>query len=232
MYAKNRTWTDDDWKQLHQFADAFSRKVDQHTGIPVHFMGIWDSVKAAGLLRWNLRWLFTRRIPNVARVRHAVSIDEKRRPYEEYLVLPPKEPGAPGPVIEEAWFAGVHSDVGGTFDDDPRLPTVALKWIVDGALDADLLLRRTAYAKHLTLDTDHALGTVHRMGAVWSLLTYRRRRVPSGARVHESVRLRIARRPGYGNRIPPGVTWTDEDWLSPHTRAGARAGAGAGTGAG
>ncbi|MFE6071401.1 DUF2235 domain-containing protein [Streptomyces sp. NPDC056525] len=232
VYAKNRTWTDDDWRQLHQFAGAFSRKVDDRTGIPVHFMGIWDSVKAAGLLRWNLRWLFTRRIPNVGRVRHAVSIDEKRRPYEEYLVLPPEEPGAPGPLIEEAWFAGVHSDVGGTFDDDPRLPTVALKWIVDGALDADLLLKRKAYGKHLTLDAGHALGTVHRMGAVWALLTYRPRRVPADAHVHESVRRRIETDAGYAKRIPDGVIWTDKEWLSPHPRAGAVTGAGAGAGAG
>ncbi|MFG2332678.1 DUF2235 domain-containing protein [Streptomyces sp. NPDC048604] len=221
VYAKNRTWTDDDWKQLHQFADAFSRKVDERTGIPVAFMGLWDSVKAAGLLRWNLRWLFTRRIPNVARVRHAVSIDEKRRPYEEYLVLPPKEPGPSvrGPLIDEAWFAGVHSDVGGTFDDDPRLPAVALKWIVDGALESGLLLKPGAYVKHLTLAPDHALGKVHRMGRVWALLTYRRRRVPAKARVHESVRLRTESDPSYAERLPADVTWTDRTWLSPSPHA-------------
>ncbi|MCX4672306.1 DUF2235 domain-containing protein [Streptomyces sp. NBC_01381] len=227
VYAKNRTFSNDDWKQLHAFADAFSRKVDERTGIPVHFMGLWDSVKAAGLLRWNLRWLFTRRIPNVGRVRHAVSIDEKRRPYEEYLVFPPEEPG-PGPLIEEVWFAGVHSDVGGTFEgdapkqpeDDPKLSTVALKWIVDGALDSGLLLKDRAYAKHVTLGPAHALGTVHRMGAVWALLTYRRRRVPDGAQVHESVRLRIESNGAYGKRIPASVGWADKDWLSPHPGAG------------
>ncbi|MFC9294509.1 DUF2235 domain-containing protein [Streptomyces sp. NPDC057011] len=220
VYAKNRDWSPDDWKQLHHFAGSFSRKVDERTGIPVHFMGVWDSVKAAGVLRWNLRWLFTRRIPNVGRVRHAVSIDEKRRPYEEYLVLPPEEAGAAGPVIDEVWFAGVHSDVGGTFEDDPKLPAVTLKWIVDGALDSGLLLKDGAYADHLTLGPAHALGTVHRMGAVWALLTYRRRRVPDGARVHETVRLRVEDDAGYGQRIPAGVVWADKDWLTPHPSAG------------
>ncbi|MEV0937768.1 DUF2235 domain-containing protein [Streptomyces phaeochromogenes] len=219
VYAKNQTWTEDDWKQLHQFADVFSRKVDERIGIPVHFMGIWDSVKAAGVLRWNLRWLFTRRIPNVLRVRHAVSIDEKRRPYEEYLVLPPEKPGAPGPLIEQAWFAGVHSDVGGTFDDDPKLSTVALKWIVDGALDSGLLLRAGTYAEHLTLEPGHALGTVHRMGRIWILLTYCRRRVPEDAQVHESVRLRVESDAAYRKRIPTGVGWADKHWLTPHPRA-------------
>jgi uncharacterized protein (DUF2235 family) len=219
VYAKSRNWTEDDWDQLHRFADAFSRKVDERTGVPVHFMGLWDSVKAAGLLRWNLRWLHTRRIPNVGRLRHAVAIDEKRRPYEEYLVLPPKKPGAPGPLIEQVWFAGVHSDVGGTFDDDPKLPTIALKWIVDGALDSQLLLKKGAYAKHFTLDSGHALGTIHRMGAVWALLTYRHRRVPEDAGVHSSVRLRIESDAGYGRRIPRSVTWADKDWLTPDPRA-------------
>lgn len=220
VYAKNRDWTDDDWKQLHQFADAFSRKANDLIGVPVHFMGIWDSVKAAGLLRWNVRWLYTRRLPNVGRVRHAVSIDEKRRPYEEYLVLPPEEAGAPGPLIDEVWFAGVHSDVGGTFEDDPKLPTVTLKWMVDGALDADLLIKDRTYAKHLTLEPDHALGTVHRMGRVWALLTYRRRHVPRDAQVHESVRLRVESEAEYGERIPSGVIWADKEWLTPHPRAG------------
>ncbi len=67
------------------------------------------------------------------------------------------------------------------------------------------------------LAAGHALGTVHRMG----LLTYRHRRVPSGANVHESVRLRIETDAGYARRIPDGVTWTDKEWLSPHPRAGA-----------
>ncbi|MBT2510547.1 DUF2235 domain-containing protein [Streptomyces sp. ISL-98] len=216
VYAKNRTWKEEDWDQLHRFAGAFSHPVGGRTGIPVDYMGVWDSVKAAGILRWNLRWLYTRQIPNVRRVRHAVSIDEKRRPYGEYLVTPLVTPPTktPPPVIEEVWFAGVHSDVGGTFDDDPRLPTIALKWIVDGALDAGLLLKPEAYRKILAVDADHALGKVHRMGLIWALLTYRRRRLPRDAKVHESVRFRLASDPAYRDRIPETAVWADEDWLT------------------
>src|SRR4029450_10143461 len=103
VYARNKDWSDDDWSPLHQFAGAFAVRVDQRTGIPVHYLGIWDSVKAAGVFRWgNLRWLYTRQIPNVRTVRHAVSIDEKSRPYREYLIPPPAEP--PAPVTDEVWF--------------------------------------------------------------------------------------------------------------------------------
>ena len=168
VYARSKDWSDDDWKQMHRFAGAFSRKVDGKTSVPVDFMGVWDSVKAAGVLRWNLRWLYTRQVPNVRVVRHAVSIDEKRRPYHEYLISAlDKEPR---PAVDEVWFAGVHSDVGGTFEDDPRLPAITLKWMVEGAVDAGLVLKKNAYANSCTVTDDNALGTVHRMGWVWGLL--------------------------------------------------------------
>ena len=213
LYTRNRDLSPDDWRQIHRFAGAFSRGVDNRIGIPVEFMGIWDSVKAAGVLRWNLRWPYTRQIPNVRTVRHAVSIDEKRRPYHEYLIEPRRNP--PTPVIEEVWFAGVHSDVGGTFEDDPRLPQITLKWMVDGALDAGLVLKKDAYRKSCTLAADNALGKVHRMGRIWAVTTYRHRRVPEAALVHQSVRNRIAAEPGYRSKVPGTAVWDDVTWLTP-----------------
>jgi hypothetical protein len=110
------------------------------------------------------------------------------------------------------WFAGVHSDVGGTFEDDPRLPQIALKWVVDGALDAGLIVKPNAYRDACTLNLDNTNGKVHRMGAVWALLGYRRRHIPSDARVHDSVK---ARDTNYRHRIATTVTWDDPDWLIP-----------------
>jgi uncharacterized protein (DUF2235 family) len=214
VYARNKTLSRDDWTQVHGFAEAFSRKVGGATSVPVDFMGLWDSVKAAGILRWNLRWLYTRQIPNVRIVRHAVSIDEKRRPYREYLISPREKP--PVPVIDEVWFADVHSDVGGTFDDDPRLPQITLKWMVEGAAAAGIALKQDAYRKSCTVSAGHASGTVHRMGWVWGLLTYRHRRVPPDARVHQSVGDRISTDPGYGSKIPSTALYQDAQWAEPH----------------
>jgi hypothetical protein len=124
-------------------------------------------------------------------------------------------------TVEQVWFAGVHSDVGGTFDDDPRLPTIALKWVVDGALEARdgepearLLLKPRAYEREVTLVPEDALGAVHRMGWIWALLTYRRRGLPQGAHVHESVRARLEKDAGYAGRIPPTAVWSDTGWLT------------------
>lgn len=214
IYTRSKDFDDDDWKQLREFARTFSRRVDGEISIQVTYLGMWDSVKAAGFLRWgNLRWMWTVRVSNADRIRHAVSIDEKRRPYREYLVEPSKKP--PIPKLEEVWFAGVHSDVGGTFEDDPRLPQISLKWIVDGALESGLRLRPGAYAKHCAVDERNAAGTVHRMGAVWGLLGYRRREVPREAKCHASVRTRLAVMPDYQRNVPSTVTWSDEDWTKP-----------------
>ena len=139
---------------------------------------------------------------------HAVSIDEKRRPYREYLV----QPKGSKPALNETWFAGVHSDVGGTFEDDPRLADISLKWIADGALAAGLLLKPSSYRRNCTLTPQHPVGRIHRMGKIWALTTYRTRTIPSGARVHASVRARIEKESGYRRRMPGDLVWEDESW--------------------
>lgn len=198
-----------DWPELRRYARTFCSKSQYDDfSIPIEFLGVWDTVKAAGLLRWELRWPFTRQVPNVVKAWHAVSIDEKRRPYEEYLVMPKGNQ----PVLTEAWFAGVHSDVGGTFEDDPKLAEIALKWIADGALESGLLLRAETYLRTCAVDPMHANGRVHRMGWIWALLTYRRRKVPPDARVHASVRSRCTTDPNYRKRIPRDIRWEDEQW--------------------
>src|SRR4051812_10612356 len=87
--------------------------------IPLEFVGVWDTVFAGPAMSG---WPGISVLPNVRRLRHAVSIDERRLPYRAVLVTPREG-------FEEVWFAGVHSDVGGTFPDS-RLATVALKWVL------------------------------------------------------------------------------------------------------
>lgn len=221
---------DDYWKTAHEFAGTFARlsnttpptrRRDERTGIPIAFVGLWDSVKATGILRWDIKWPFTRQLRNTAVVRHAISIDEHRRPYREYLVSPLRR-GADQQRIDEAWFAGVHSDVGGTFVDDARLSRVTLKWMVDGALDAGLLLRPGAYDQQCAVTEADASGTVHRMGIAWLLVGRRSRPIPAGSRLHASVRSRMAAAPGYRAALAgrEDLSWVDEQWLAPHSLAG------------
>ena len=203
-YSRRRV----DFDQLDRFAALFSYRPDGAVSVPVAFLGLWDSVKAAGYLRWELKLPYTRQLPNVVEVRHAVSIDEKRRPYRQYLLDGQRPRG------EEVWFAGVHSDVGGTFEDDSRLSTIALCWVANAARGAGLLVDGEAFDRECAVTTEHASGTVHRMGRVWALLTYERRRVPDDALVHSSVAVRAEADPAYRRRLPASAQWADADWAS------------------
>jgi len=197
-------WTGADWNQIDKMSVAFAHAHKGSRSVPVEFLGVWDTVRAAGILRRSMTWPYTRQLPNVQHAWHALSINEKRRPYREYVIQATEKT-----TVNEVWFAGVHSDVGGTFADDSRLAEIALKWMVDGARDRGLLVRDRAYRRVCAIDADHANGVVHRMGWIWALLGRRRRVLPAAARVHASVRMRT---PPLDHRIPDDAVWEDETW--------------------
>ncbi len=78
-----------------------------------------DSVSAPGIFEKDHHFEKTAELPNVEAGRHAISIDEYRRPYKVDEVANDR--------IEEVWFTGVHSDVGGGFE-DCRLADISLRW--------------------------------------------------------------------------------------------------------
>jgi len=102
---------------------------------PIEFVGAWDTVGALGIpvpFWGNLgerEFLFHDCEPSkiVAHARHAVSIDEEREDFTPTLWTP-----KPGVDIKQVWFAGVHSNVGGSYD-DRGLSDHALQWMVDEA---------------------------------------------------------------------------------------------------
>jgi len=67
----------------------------------------------------------------------ALSIDDARRTFHP-LVWDPRLPGeSPQPEVEQVWFAGTHSNVGGGYPKD-HLALVSLTWIMDKAAQAGL----------------------------------------------------------------------------------------------
>jgi uncharacterized protein (DUF2235 family) len=226
-YATNATFSDNDKKDIREFSHAFcwgtetrplskpwandSYEMHWHS-VPVTYLGVWDTVKAAGIVRLgNLHWPFTHQLFNVDKIRHAVSIDEYRRPYHEYLA-DPQHYG-----LEEAWFAGVHSDVGGTFEDDPRLAKIALKWVIDGTA-AQLNLRTGAYTKQCAVDESFVDGIRHKMGKVWFLVGTRHRTIPDTAKLHSSVQACRMLQPSYLPKLSKAESearWCDPNWTVP-----------------
>lgn len=103
---------------------------------PVHFLGVWDTVSAVSRLlpRPKLDGKLSR---DMKFGYHAVAIDEKRLQFPPNLWMDDK--AAPGQVLEQVWFAGVHSDVGG-FYRESELSDIALRWMLQKAHDAGLVL--------------------------------------------------------------------------------------------
>lgn len=214
VYARRRGDSDlsgdKGWDRMDVFSEALARTIQGRSrSLPIHFMGLFDTVKAANILGRDLKWPYTRSLPNVRRVRHAVSINEKRRPYREYLIDPDADHEND---LRETWFAGVHSDIGGSFPEDSRLGNITLRWVIDAAESADLVLREKAVAARCSLTASDAVGRIHANNPMWVLATFRTRPVPARALVHGSVRDRLTLERKFRPHIPSTVQWDLASW--------------------
>ena len=104
-----------------------------------HFLGLWDTVSSVGWLLdpiglkpWRLP--YTAALNDVGVIRHAMSIDERRVFFKQNLVH-----DDPARDIKQVWFAGVHSDVGGSYPElESGLSKISLQWVVREAITAGL----------------------------------------------------------------------------------------------
>jgi len=116
------------------------RRMYSHDDCLVRMLGVWDTVGALGipvrgwrLVPWlNRRWGFhdTELSSRVGAAYQALAIDERRGPFEPTLWR--RQEHAGDQTLEQVWFAGAHSDVGGGYP-EPELAEVALLWMVDRA---------------------------------------------------------------------------------------------------
>lgn len=146
--------------------DAVARfRRDQHVCTPrVHFLGIWDTVKSYGGI-WPQSLPHLRHNPIVDHVRHALALDEQRSWF-----LPTSWGGIDSdrPVddpeayrhqdIVETWFRGVHSDVGGGFDDDAAA-LITLRWMLNEAAAAGLRLNQAG--RDFAVSSDSECPALH-----------------------------------------------------------------------
>jgi uncharacterized protein (DUF2235 family) len=207
----------DFWNVRSEFGRQFGNPEFPGRFAPqVRFLGLWDTVKSVGWLSARARfeqarWPFTRRIPNVTNARLALAIDESRRPYGEYRFDPREVARRPG--LQEMWFAGVHSDVGGYFEDNHKLSDIALAWVAGEAIALGLRVDAAAYQRLLGVPPGASLpaspsGQVHENSAWWGLLGWHHRRILPGDQIHPSVCELVAA------SAEPGLT------AQPHAHAG------------
>lgn len=171
----------------------------------VEFLGLWDTVKSVGWFNLRAkfqqaRWPFTRLVPNVNKGRLALALDERRRPFTEYRFDRDSVTEGKG-RLQEVWFAGTHSDVGGCFPGDHGLSDIALRWMVEQAASADLEIAA------LTSPAPATLPLIHRNPWWWAILGFGWRKRPIGATdtLHESVHQRITATANTGDSYRPDL---------------------------
>ena len=135
----------------HPKADAAAqfRKLYSHVGrasdgspidsTPIKCIGVWDTVGALGV-PIGLFDAFNRRkysfhdtslSGRVENAFHALAIDERRKPFAPTLWEQPKEDAdAQRNWLEQAWFTGVHSNIGGGYA-DAALSDITFHWMRD-----------------------------------------------------------------------------------------------------
>lgn len=130
----------------------------------IRFIGVWDTVGSVIVPRPDRFYIpsletlpYTQTNPSVQTFRHALALDERRRMFRvaRWVQSQPFVPNRYKPSqkreqdIEQRWFAGVHSDIGGGYPEtESALSKLPLIWMVDEAVKAGLRITKPNY-RHL-----------------------------------------------------------------------------------
>jgi uncharacterized protein (DUF2235 family) len=185
-----------------------------------YFVGLWDTVSSVGWVYNAVHFPYTTATSNedFMLVRHAMSIDERRAFFRQNSFRAPKTPQQD---VKEVWFAGDHSDVGGSYPEpESQLSQIALRWmvceaetaglIIDAGRKAEILGSMPPYEKPdpLTTHQHESLECAWWICEFWPKIVRketaphvwektirvnlgRRRFIPADAVVHDSVDTRI-----------------------------------------
>ena len=130
---------------------ALFRKSFSHDA-RVHFIGVWDTVGSLGVpMLINIpflsrRWTFhdVKLSTQVDNAFHALAIDEHRPPFapalwEQQTDSPSLRQREIPQRLEQVWFVGSHSDVGGGYpENEAGLSRLSLEWMTERARECGL----------------------------------------------------------------------------------------------
>ena len=183
--------------------------------VDIHFIGVWDTVDAVGVpfdamkapIKWGagllgLRaWQFAKKTlhPKVKHAFQALSLDDERKTFLPEIWKTKGDGDCHcNERIEQVWFAGVHSNVGGGYPKD-ALALVTLDWMMQKAGTCGLrfsegrleTVQRGADAHGRIYDSRTGLKAFYRYALRNPYCDADYRRLP---RVHVSVIRRIRQR--------------------------------------
>ena len=144
-------------------AISFANEIAEHMpGQSIRFIGVWDVVGQFGAPGEHINAGHNLAFPpNVEHCFHAMALDESR------LFFPLTRLGKgrnTSPKLQEVWFRGVHSDIGGG-NGNRGLNWIALNWMFEAAKRCGLPINAAAVTKNLV---DKALAqqiSAHKLDA-------------------------------------------------------------------
>ena len=165
LYRDKNEYSSPDSDLMQSFRKAYS--VEEIT--PIYFIGVWDTVGSLGVpLPWyNLVNLKKYKFHDVTlssyvqHAYHALAIDEKRKLFDPTLwtksnsvINNPDHPQK----LEQRWFSGVHSNVGGGYKDN-QLSNFALQWMFDKSAEAGLCFNDPPLIKPTQFDKGNIINS-------------------------------------------------------------------------
>ncbi len=191
---------DDESVQSRKFTSKFC-----HRDVEIEVLGIWDCVKALGLPYPILSYLAPMATEfhndalgdHVRNGYHAVAIDETRVAYSPRLWQ--RDPQWDG-HLEQVWFPGTHSDIGGHVWTRPQargLSNIPLVWMLRKAQAHGLVLPE-GWASEFPINIE--APSIGRYDGTSKLFIHRRARVVgacSSESLHPSVTQRQTAKPRY-----------------------------------
>jgi uncharacterized protein (DUF2235 family) len=197
---------------------------------PIECIGVWDTVGALGIPvglfdTFNHHKYGFHDMRLSARVKnafHALAIDERRKPFAPTLWEQPKADLGTN-WLEQAWFSGVHSNVGGGYADS-GLSDTAFMWmknLVDQrtALEFnDAFVGQIAKPNHLGRIYDSLDGPMRALGELTRALDAIRERQEDSSDVNtwEYVHLSAKRR--YDDTVARQDRWDPENFAAYRAR--------------
>lgn len=189
--AELEKWYDKDKARFKYDAERvaeFQRRFPVNENVRIHFLGLWDTVKSYGGIR-PIMLPHLRHNPCVRTVRHALALNERRSWFDattwgrldldkKGALVRLKETLSSGDYhaleaqdIEEVWFRGCHSDIGGG-DAEAVTGMIALRWMLGEAKSKGLVLNQNG---EIVLGTDDPPGPaeIHEsMSPAWKAAAY------------------------------------------------------------
>lgn len=143
-------------------------KAKSRMDVNIKCVGVWDTVGALGVPVESFNWFNKPKYQfhdttiggNIDNAFHAIAIDEKRGPFAPAL-WEGSEQTVVNRTIEQVWFPGVHSNIGGGYDDH-KLSDVTLQWMLRRVRDnTDLALDEAAFKDDKDIHSWAAAGKLY-----------------------------------------------------------------------